>query len=129
MARLAHSVDHLPISWRTYFIPIGHWILLMFTGIFFMVVHIIPSVSPQLIFLQFLSSLYLSYVPLTSSSVFGTLAPQALSSVILTILKYVFMISSVLFTYYFFVNNPFSVLHVLREPLTFREFSSTLSKN
>ena len=94
-----------------------------------MIVHIIPSISPQLIFLQFLSSLYLSYIPLTSSSLFGTLAPQVLSSVILTILEYVLMISNVLFTYYFFVNNPFPVLHVLRQPLTFREFSSTLSKN
>lgn len=54
---------------------------------------------------------------------------SSLPSVILTILEYVLMISSVVFTYYFLVNNPFPVLHVLKEPMTFREFSSTLSKN
>lgn len=93
-----------------------------------MIVHIIPSVSPQLIFLQFLFSLYLSYTPHQFIFIQHP-CTSSLSSVILTILEYVLMISSVVFTYYFLVNNPFPVLHVLKEPMTFREFRSTLSKS
>lgn len=126
--RAGVPVDHLaPLLWRTCLVRINHWWLnpTHVPGIFFVIVHITPSISPTTdffpvsVFSPFICPTCLLWINPYSASLHLIFPLQF----VLTVLEYALIISIAVDLFILFLRIILVLaLRVLREPLAFRDF-------